>query len=293
MGKRVHRPSTKKVIKIQNEICPYCGKKLKHTESEEEHVIGKRFVPKGTLHGQWNLILQSCQRCNTKKSDLEDDISAITLTTLAQFYSNELSESLLKEIKRKAKRSFSRKTKKEVEKSEENINVNFPSKSANIEFSASSPPQIDRDRLFELACMQITGFYHFITYDENLNHGFSWKGIFCPVLGTHRKDWGNTTFKSFTKQIVNWKIRWHGITAREFHKSLIRKHPKKDVWAWALEWNKSYRIIGYLGNYKESKDLFQELQLPNKQVIPQKNSSIIRYRKEVELNKEDDTLFKI
>ena len=42
-------------------------------------MIGRRFVPKGKLNNQWNLIVRVCIKCNNKKSDLEDDISAISM----------------------------------------------------------------------------------------------------------------------------------------------------------------------------------------------------------------------
>jgi hypothetical protein len=38
-----------------------------------------KFVPKGTLENQWNLILNACRNCNGRKADLENDISAITM----------------------------------------------------------------------------------------------------------------------------------------------------------------------------------------------------------------------
>jgi hypothetical protein len=60
-------------------ICPYCGVALSKENSTKEHVLARKFVPKGTLNNQWNLILNACRCCNNSKSDLEDDISAITM----------------------------------------------------------------------------------------------------------------------------------------------------------------------------------------------------------------------
>lgn len=68
-----------RVVK-RNILCAYCGTPLApFGGGEQEHVIGRRFVPKGTLSGQWNLIVKACPTCNDHKADLEDDISAITM----------------------------------------------------------------------------------------------------------------------------------------------------------------------------------------------------------------------
>jgi hypothetical protein len=65
-------------IRLNNVRCPYCGTDVS-TNRTAEHVIGRRFVPKGMLNGEWNLILWACEVCNGRTSDLEDDISAITM----------------------------------------------------------------------------------------------------------------------------------------------------------------------------------------------------------------------
>jgi hypothetical protein len=52
---------------------------LTEESATDEHVIGRRFVPKNTMFGQWNVILRACRECNTAKSELENDISAITM----------------------------------------------------------------------------------------------------------------------------------------------------------------------------------------------------------------------
>src|SRR5258708_1804203 len=66
-------------IQIKNDICVYCAKQLTQDTITKEHVVGRRFIPKGKLNGQWNLIVNACRVCNGRKSDLENDISAITM----------------------------------------------------------------------------------------------------------------------------------------------------------------------------------------------------------------------
>ncbi|MGY4282022.1 5-methylcytosine-specific restriction endonuclease McrA [Bradyrhizobium sp. LM2.7] len=60
-----------RAVRLDNRTCLYCGL----VEAEEnpftvEHVVGRRFVPKGSLDKSWALIGNACLRCNNKKSDL-------------------------------------------------------------------------------------------------------------------------------------------------------------------------------------------------------------------------------
>ena len=79
IGKILKELPTSYIIRLDNITCPYCGIALTNETSSKEHVIGRHFVSKGTLHGNWNLIVNACNSYNGIKSDLEDDISAITL----------------------------------------------------------------------------------------------------------------------------------------------------------------------------------------------------------------------
>jgi hypothetical protein len=119
------QPSPKKAILLRNRNCVYCGVDLnKDTGSTREHVIGRRFVRKGSLSSQWNLIVRACELCNRTKSDLEDEISAISMQPdlFGQFPSED--ERLKFASSRKADRSFSRRTKKRIGDSKETLNGN-------------------------------------------------------------------------------------------------------------------------------------------------------------------------
>src|SRR5712672_3459971 len=64
---------------LRNITCCYCRTFLSDVPSNKEHVIAKNFVPTGTLDRSWNLIAQACVACNTRKSDLEDDMAVLSL----------------------------------------------------------------------------------------------------------------------------------------------------------------------------------------------------------------------
>lgn len=68
-----------RAIVLRNVACVYCGTSLTKETTTRDHVIGRRFVPKGKFAARWNLIINACEPCNNGKAELEDDISAITL----------------------------------------------------------------------------------------------------------------------------------------------------------------------------------------------------------------------
>ena len=65
--------------RLANTTCPFCGIDLASVHAIKEHLIARRFVPKGTMNNQWNLIANACEVCNSIKGDLEDEISAVTM----------------------------------------------------------------------------------------------------------------------------------------------------------------------------------------------------------------------
>lgn len=52
----LHDLPPNKPIRLHNVVCPYFGATLLRESMTKEHVVGRRFVPKGTLANQWNLI---------------------------------------------------------------------------------------------------------------------------------------------------------------------------------------------------------------------------------------------
>lgn len=282
---------------LKNSTCPYCAAPIEKITRTKEHVIGRRFVPKGTFaqDDQWNLILWACGACNTKKSDLENDLSALTLN----FHTaglNSMSDILAKEESlRRSGKTISRKTGKPV--SESGTSVKFDGSFGSIvrlSGGFAGPPQIDDARAYELARLQMMGFFYFLTFNEDGQIGYFWPGDFFPVHGTLRSDWGNPLHIAFARQIQHWDYRLILNTAQNYYRAVIRRHPTNDCWAWAVEWNAAYRLVGYFGDRDTAQSLFDELPpLPAESFIKAQNGNYFRIRAEQPLSDFQDILFSV
>lgn len=104
---------------LQNVTCCYCRTSLADVPSNKEHVIEKNFVPKGSLQKSWNLIAQACVSCNTRKSDLEDDMALLSLQHYPFDGTDPESDAAVRGCFKKASRTYSRHAKKPVSKSTE------------------------------------------------------------------------------------------------------------------------------------------------------------------------------
>ena len=150
-----------RAVQLDNETCVYCATVLASTICTKEHVTARRFVPKGKLGGEWNLIVNACQRCNGAKADLENDISAITLRPDAwgRFAHDDVE--VMKDATRKSRHAVSRRTKKAVKDSHEEFSIKVPfGPGAMLTFNMTAPPQVDDGRVFELARLQLVAVFY-------------------------------------------------------------------------------------------------------------------------------------
>ena len=292
MSDKLIELSLNESIILNNITCIYCGQELNEDTTSKEHVIGRRFVPKGTFNNHWNLIVRACKSCNAIKSDLEDDISAITMQPNVFGHHSDESETLFKEAERKAKNSYSQFTRKSVSESQENFQIKSSfNKSVNFTFNIISAPQIECNRIYDLARMHIMAFFYFITFNAESKKGGFWKDGFYPIQATQKLDWGNDLQIAFMKTVIKWKPRWFGCTANGFFKSCIRKHPSKNCWSWSVEWNKNYRVIGFFGDMdtaQQEVDDFPDLSFKQ---ISQENNEHYSFREEKQLTEINDIMF--
>lgn len=279
-------------ILLDNETCVYCGTLLTKALTTKEHVIGRRFVPRGKLNGQWNLIVRACKPCNKQKSDLEDDISAISMQPDAWGRHATQDQSLKAEAERKAGNSVSRRTKKPVSESVETLTVKMPfAQAGEMTFTGTAPPQVDSERIFALSRLHLMAFFYWITYDHSTKSGRYWMGSFFPVLEAVRSDWGNQIHRAFMDAVIDWEPRVLATGADGYFKVAIRRHPSATCWSWALEWNKNYRIVGFFGEQNPVEalvDTFPDLEIKS---IVEGNNRWLRFHAETLLSEDDDRMF--
>ncbi len=279
-------------VMLDNQTCPYCGRPLNELGATKEHVIGRRFVPVGTLSGRWNLILHACSECNRRKADLEDDVSAISMQPSASMGFARNDEVLRDEANRKGAGSRSRITGKAVRDSSERIEFRASlAPGATVTFGLVAPPQQIPERVYELARMQLSGFFYWITFNQDRRTGGFWLGGFFPVGFSPRGDWGNPVQKAFMSTVLSWEPRIMAGTADGFSKIALRRHPNAVCWSWALEWNENVRVIGFLGEHDAVEAAIHDLPAPQRSTI-QVNNGYLECRVEAELVADDDSLFR-
>jgi hypothetical protein len=152
-------------------------------------------------------------------------------------------------------------------------------------------PQIGEDRAAELAQFHMRAFFFLITYDEEAQVGHFWPGVFWILKAIHRKDWGNPLVGQYISMVRHWQGRFHGITAKEHFKCTMRKLPDHEVWSWALEWNNSFRQIGFFGDEAKIEEIVLGLDFPKADVQLKNGPHEFRMYKETPLDNEDDGLF--
>lgn len=233
--------------RLNNVKCAYCNIEFaRHIKPQKEHVIGLNFVPKGAHHQQWNLHVNACHTCNQDKSRLENDISAITMLPVgSKAWQPDKTHS--DEAKRKGK-TISNLTGKPVLQSFESFDVKGKIGSADMTFNVQGPPNFDDQRAFQLAGYQLHGFHFFLTYSKDPEQGGGWPGVFSPMGLCRRSDWGNPMLQGFSDLTEPWQLRLIANTSRGYFRVSIKKDPQNDLWSWALEWNKSYRLFGFYGD---------------------------------------------
>jgi len=285
----IEYPSNK-AYHLSNINCIYCGSLLTKETKTKEHVIGRKFVPKGTMNGQWNLIANACVSCNGLKSDLENDISAITMQPDV-IGRHVIDDTILaQEAKRKGNNAYSRATGKVVKDSNQNINITAEQPGFKMSFGLIAPPQVSFERVIQLAYYHVTAFFFMQTYKEETKLGGYPLGKFFPIMETDKADWGNDVMMWFMQEARNWDIRLHAITAQDYFKISFRK-TENDLMAWAVEWNQKKRCIGLWGQEADIQEIIQRRPIMERHHISGDTQNGLFMRTEKTLALEDDILF--
>jgi hypothetical protein len=281
-----------RAVRLHNRICPYCAAPLTKKTRTKEHVIGRRFVPRGKLDGNWNLIVWACLRCNREKADLEDDLSCISMLPDCYGQYAEADPVLIADSVRKAQRSISRRTKRPIADSAEHVTINnMLAPGVQMTFNLVSPPQASSERVFDLARLQLMGFFFWNSFDSKEQVGRFWLGGFHPIIEAKRADWGNSVHRGFMETVISWDPRVIATSADGYFKVAIRKHRSEICWSWALEWNRQFRVVGFFGNRSVAEAVAQKFLHLEKRTIYQNGRDWIKMRNEQPLADQHDILF--
>lgn len=282
-------PDNKATI-LDNSSCAYCGcDETRGNPLSDDHVIGRRFVPKGSFEKGWLLIIRACSACNNEKSDLEDDISAITLHPWRG--PEQRDPSIVAHAERKAQGSFSRLTRKRVSESfdEQTIKGRLMN-IADVSFNLIVPPQLCPERVGKLARMHLQAFYYLMTYNADVRRGGFLPGNVGILADVSSSDWGNPQIVGFAELTRTWDARAYGGGANGHFKIMIRRSPMDaTLWSFALEWNASLRVVGFFGELSAAQPYVDSLPTPEWKRIDANR----RYRQEIPLERDKDVLFAV
>jgi hypothetical protein len=273
----------------KNMTCAYCGRLFSASILRtREHVIARKFVPPGTIKANdWNLILGACTTCNNGKSQLEDEISAITLYPEIGHKHSDPDLHLI--AAQKAAGATSRATGKKVVDSLGRTDMAFRlGPEATMKFSFVAPPILRNDAVLELAGAHVQAFFYYLTYVEELKTGRFLSAQFLWSSWTRSLDWGNSNLSWFTNETKGWPSMFAGVAAQGFFRiKLTRKASDSQLGSFALEWNRSLRIVGFFG----SQDEFDVISNTLPRETEELTDSHLRLRQEIALDPANDILF--
>ena len=275
-------------LSLRNHNCIYCCFPLTAKKRTREHVIGRNFTPRGTLDA--NLVAWACIECNNDKSNLEDDISVISM--LPPVSRSTPVDERSTAIGRKLRHAISRRTGKLVRDSTEKFTVKgevFPGFSMSLEMVSN--PQTDAERVERLALYHVSAFHYFTTYNKDTRVGEGIYGQFAIVGDYRLPDWGNERARQFMRNTRTWDARVVMKGKDAFFKVIIRRRLPDLVWSWALEWNQSFRVFGFYGDQTLVERALADLPLLKTKALVSGPNRFVRMREEVALPKGDDILF--
>lgn len=283
-----------------NQYCLYCGSFVgdgANIKSNKEHLIAREFVPSGTLEGgkSFNFIFRACEQCNTEKSNIERHISSVTIFNSPSRY--ESGEINLLAIRKASKDYHPNKQGVLVQDAFDKHKLVFDeNQNFKLSFDFVSPPQANLSYIKLLAFMHIQGIFSLITtinpLEASQTNLLSSKYFF--FFGAfNNADWGNPQVLTAIERAKEWPCYANIDSANGFFKVIMRRNKGTDgEWFWALEWNKSYRVLGGIFHPEQTPTAFRDLPPLIWQELGVHGGKSTRRREEISINEEQDTLFK-
>lgn len=276
-----------------NHYCLYCGTYIgpeSKVESNKEHLIAREFVPNHYLNStDFNFIFRCCVSCNTRKSSVERHLSTTTLLNSdGRNQNSEINDLALN----KANKDYHPNHRgKLVADSGVHQEVEFGNAGIKLKIGFMAPPQSNEEYVVELAFRQIQGLYALLLSKNPLCAETTCLLPFDSfhLLGVYPKnDWGSSQIEYCINKTEAWSSYCNVSIAEGYFKAiLLKSNQDQNGWFWALEWNKSLRILGAIIKKESLSSVYDEM--PDEQWSPwQKDTQgEIRFRAEIPLVKKD------
>lgn len=274
-------------LENSNACCLYCGTSLRSPsppESDKEHLIGRNFVPKGTMGDQqFNFIFRTCRRCNARKAVAERHVSSVTLfNSPGRFENAQVNEVAI----RKGKSDFHPKKKGvRIEDAYEHCFLSTSLGPGSIEFGMIAPPQLEKNLAKNAAFSHIQGLFALLCtedYRDPLKMRLLSLDQFLWFDYYFYNDWGNPQAIEIANRVLGWDCYANIVSAKGYFKAIMRRCD--EGWFWALEWNRQLRILGGISSSRMK--LFEVLPDEDWTRTPQG-----RIRRDTPLNAKVDNLF--
>lgn len=278
-----------------NQWCPYCSRLVglgSELASDKEHLIGRKFVPTGSLaNGAWNFIFRACRDCNAFKAEVERHISSVTLFTSCGRTDDANLDAL---AVHKASKDFHpdlRGVPVADAGMENRIEVPL-GPGGKLTLNLVGPPHVNPDYVRLLAIRQIQGLFALIATEDPrvIDKTKVLPSDRVILFGSfNHLDWGNPQLRELERRTKEWHCCLNVDSASGFFKANLRRPPKDELgWFWALEWNRSLRIVGAIFHASATPGWFQGL--PELSWSRSRDGKG-RIRRETPLAEEEDSLF--
>lgn len=271
-----------------NQHCLYCGVPVGSSSaiaSDKEHLIGRNFVPTGTLgRNSFNFIFRACRECNSCKADAERHVSSVTLVNSPARVLDGHADSV---ARRKAMHDFHPDKKGvPVGKATENHSVEINHGANSMRFGLVSPPQVSQPSAKLLALRHVQALFSLATTED---YRVSEKTRLLPrtqflYLGHYAcHDWGNPQLIELAKRVSGWLCHANIAAAEGYFRAVLKRNESAG-WFWALEWNQYMRVVGAIVHENEIPEIFDALPDLGWKLLPDGSG---RYRPEMPLSGED------
>lgn len=217
-----------KKLEDSNYCCLYCGTYVgpgSATLSNKEHLIGRNFVPSGSLDGPgFNFIFRTCLACNSRKADAERHVSSVTLFNSPGRAEDPAVDAM---AKRKASKDFHPRIKGTlVQDASTNHTITWKLTNAKISFNVVAPPQLDTSAVALLAFHQVQALFTLVT---STNPQVPAETRLLPSRNWHeygsfgKGDWGNPQLRRVCDRAAEWPAKVRVIAANGYFKAVLRR----------------------------------------------------------------------